>query len=168
MSSTEIDNKQEVIDNIPTKVQSDMAKNAIEKTLILIRPRVARDLKKAADIHKMLKQSGLKPLRAKSIQFSREKLERFYPDDVGKSYWEEMVDIHTKAPSIAIEYEGVDAITKGRELLGNTRDPAPGTIRDRYSTKQVSPDTRFVDNGVHGSDSDEAYNREDTVIFPKS
>ncbi len=137
----------------------------MEKTLVLIRPRVAENSTAVQNIEKILRKAGLSIVSSRMYQLNRADLEDFYPVDVGRSYWEEIVDLHLAGQSLVLVYEGDEAIDKGRMVLGDTKNPATGTIRHLYGTGVINPDTGFTDNGVHASDSPEAFSHEYAVIF---
>ncbi len=84
----------------------------------------------------------------------------FYAEHKGKPFYDDLIEFMTSGPVFIQVLEGEDAISKNRELMGNT-DPSkadPGTIRADFA--------QTIDaNAVHGSDSEISAEREIAFFF---
>jgi nucleoside diphosphate kinase len=76
-----------------------------------------------------------------------------------ESVTEEEKKIATNAKCLALAYEGVDAVTRVRDVLGatNPEQAAPGTVRSDFGRD-------LMRNGAHASDSGENAQREMKII----
>ena len=70
--------------------------------------------------------------------------------------------MQNSGPVVGMVWEGLNAVTEGRKLLGATKpsDSAPGTIRGDFALDVGR-------NICHGSDSVESANREIGLWFPE-
>ena len=85
-----------------------------------------------------------------------------YAEHTEKPFFGELVDFITGGPLVAIVFEGNEAVTAARQLIGAT-DPieaAPGSIRGEFATEVTF-------NLVHGSDSDESADARDRDLVPR-
>lgn len=136
-----------------------MEKNAIERTLVLLKPDVvARGL--MGEIIQRFERVGMKISAIKMIQASRETLEKHYekdevwlrekgelykkklgmPEDtdpipVGQNIVDGLIEDMQVSPIVAIILEGHNAVMTVKRLTGPTNidEAAPGTIRGDYS-----------------------------------
>ena len=84
----------------------------------------------------------------------------FYQEHKGKPFYEDLIKFMTSGPVFIQVLEGEDAITKNRELMGDT-DPKKaikGTIRADFANSIDA-------NAVHGSDSQTSAIREIEYFF---
>ena len=132
---------------------------AIQRTLSIIKPdAVAKG--HVDEICKRLEDAGLNIIDKKSLHLDQEKAEGFYIEHKGKSFFADLIAFMTSGPVFIQVLEGEDAISKNRELMGNT-DPSkadPGTIRADFA---LTIDA----NAVHGSDSEKSAEREIAFFF---
>lgn len=134
----------------------------LERTLIIIKPDTFSK-KLAGKVIAELEEAGLKPVGAKMILLNTEQAKKFYAEHKGKDFYELLVEFMTSNPVMVIVFEGEDAISRARTLMGAT-DPAnaeEGTIRRRWAQ-----DGRH--NIIHGSDSVQSAGREIEFFFPDS
>ena len=137
-----------------------MEKNlAIERTLSIIKPdAVAKNL--IGEILSRFEKNNLKIIAAKLITLSASDAGGFYAEHEGKPFYNDLIEFMTSGPVFIQVLEGEDAISKNRELMGNT-DPSkadPGTIRADFA--------QTIDaNAVHGSDSEKSAEREIAFFF---
>jgi nucleoside diphosphate kinase len=163
------------------------AKAQVEKTLVLIKPDNFRfpNLRPGGVIE-VLSRSGLSIIGFKVHRMSVAQAEEFYGPVLpvlekklgpkgGRENWESIVEFMagrkpSECPreeldaggtekSIAIVYQGVDAVRKIRDVLGPT-DPAkapPGSIRREFGQT-------IMINAAHASDSPENAKREMAII----
>ena len=110
---------------------------AIEKTLVLIKPDgLKRGL--VGEIIKRIERTGLKIIAMKMTWIDKKFAEEHY-SDIKERYDKRILDNLTgyvrEGPVIAICFEGVDAISLVRKIVGETPYPnecSPGTIRGDY------------------------------------
>ena len=118
-----------------------------QKTLSIIKP----DAVKAgyADaINHMIKNSGLKILKKKELQLSKEEAQQFYSVHSDKPFYDELCEFMTSGPVIVQIIEGENAIELYRKVMGatNPSEADENTIRKKFATS-------IQENAVHGSDS---------------
>ena len=132
---------------------------AIERTLSIIKPdAVAKNV--VGEIISRFEKNNLKIIAAKLITLSTSDAGGFYAEHKGKPFYDDLIEFMTSGPVFIQVLEGEDAISKNRELMGNT-DPSkadPGTIRADFA--------QTIDaNAVHGSDSEISAEREIAFFF---
>ena len=128
-------------------------------TLSIIKPdAVAKNL--IGEILSRFEKNNLKIIAAKLITLSASDAGGFYAEHEGKPFYNDLIEFMTSGPVFIQVLEGEDAISKNRELMGNT-DPSkadPGTIRADFA--------QTIDaNAVHGSDSEKSAEREIAFFF---
>ena len=131
----------------------------IQRTLSIIKPdAVAKNL--IGEILSRFEKNNLKIIAAKLITLSASDAGGFYAEHEGKPFYNDLIEFMTSGPVFIQVLEGEDAISKNRELMGNT-DPSkadPGTIRADFA--------QTIDaNAVHGSDSEKSAEREIAFFF---
>ena len=131
----------------------------MQRTLVLIKPDgVQRGL--VGEILGRLEGRGLKLIALKMMEVSRELATRHYAEHQGKPFYEGLLSFITGGPIVAMIWEGREAVTVVRSLMGAT-DPlkaAPGTIRGDLA----------LDHGmnlIHGSDSPSRAEAEMALFF---
>ena len=132
---------------------------AIQRTLSIIKPdAVAKNV--VGEIISRFEKNNLKIIAAKLITLSASDAGGFYAEHEGKPFYDDLIEFMTSGPVFIQVLEGEDAISKNRELMGNT-DPSkadPGTIRADFA--------QTIDaNAVHGSDSEISAEREIAFFF---
>ena len=132
---------------------------AIQRTLSIIKPdAVAKNV--IGEILSRFEKNNLKIIAAKLITLSASDAGGFYAEHEGKPFYNDLIEFMTSGPVFIQVLEGEDAISKNRELMGNT-DPSkadPGTIRSDFA--------QTIDaNAVHGSDSKKSAEREIAFFF---
>ena len=132
---------------------------AIQRTLSIIKPdAVAKNI--IGEIISRFEKNNLKIIAAKLITLSVSDAGGFYAEHKGKPFYDDLIEFMTSGPVFIQVLEGEDAISKNRELMGNT-DPSkadPGTIRADFA--------QTIDaNAVHGSDSEISAEREIAFFF---
>ena len=130
-----------------------------ERTLVLIKPD-AMGRRLAGEILGRFEQRGLTVRAAKLVQVDRALAERHYAEHTEKSFFGELVDFITSAPTLALVLEGESAVAVVRTTMGATNpvDAAPGTVRGDLALA-------MPDNLVHGSDSLDSAEREIALWF---
>ena len=132
---------------------------AIQRTLSIIKPdAVAKNI--IGEIISRFEKNNLKIIAAKLITLSVSDAGGFYAEHKGKPFYDDLIEFMTSGPVFIQVLEGENAISKNRELMGNT-DPSkadPGTIRADFA--------QTIDaNAVHGSDSEISAEREIAFFF---
>src|SRR5439155_8596871 len=116
------------------------------------------DLRKPDSLHRRLmgkttrrvEQKGLRLATLKLVQPARELAEKHYAIHKGKSFYESLLSFLTSGPTVAMVWEGREAVAACRKLMGETdgAKAGPGTIRGDFGLS-------VQNNLVHGSDSPE-------------
>ncbi len=121
----------------------------MQRTLILLKPdAVQRRL--VGDIIERFERKGLRLTGLKLVPASRELAEKHYAVHKGKPFYESLLTFLTSGPTVALVWEGREAVAVCRTLVGLTdgaKSP-PGTIRGDFALS-------VQNNLVHGSDSTE-------------
>ena len=119
----------------------------IEQTLSIIKPdAVERNLENK--IKDFFEKNNLTISKNKKVKISKEEASEFYKVHQTKPFYGDLCNYLSSGPIIIMILEGEEAVSKNRELIGNT-DPLKaekGTLRKMYG---LSIDK----NSVHGSDS---------------
>ena len=131
----------------------------MQRTLVLVKPDgVQRGL--IGPILARLERRGLKLVAMKMMRISRELAGRHYAEHQGKPFYDGLIAFITSGPVVAMIWEGREAVTVVRSVMGST-DPlkaAPGTIRG-----DLALDLGM--NLIHGSDSVDRAESEMALFF---
>jgi nucleoside-diphosphate kinase len=121
----------------------------MQRTLILLKPDCVQRRLIGAIIQRF-EQKGLRLVGLKFLQASRDLAERHYAVHKGKGFYESLLNFLTSGPTVALVWEGREAVKVARTLMGKTdgTDSPPATIRGDYALS-------VQNNLVHGSDSPE-------------
>ncbi|WP_456399600.1 nucleoside-diphosphate kinase [Persephonella sp.] len=134
---------------------------SVERTLMLIKPdAVKRNLEGKIIAH--VQEKGFKLIAMKKLKLTREQAENFYFVHKDRPFFNELCEFMTSGPIVAMVWEGEDAISKIREIMGatNPEEAEEGTIRKLYGTN-------VGENAVHGSDSKESADIEIPFFFSR-
>ena len=126
-----------------------------ERTFVMIKPD-AFERGLVGEILDLVSQRGVRIVAFKTVQLTPADCEKHYAHHVGKDFYPKLVEFMTSGPSLAIVFEGDEAASVCRQLIGNSKHPSqvpPGSIRGRYALD-------FPRNLIHGSDSHEDARRE--------
>src|SRR6056297_3850209 len=132
-----------------------------ERTFVMVKPDgVQRGL--VGDIISRFEERGLKLVGAKFMQIDQDLAEDHYGEHEDKPFFDDLVDFITSGPVFAMVWEGQDAVSQVRTMMGET-DPAesdPGTIRGDLGLD-------LGRNVIHGSDDEDpgANEREIELFF---
>ena len=130
----------------------------IQKTLVLIKPDgIKRGL--VGEIIKRIERTGLKIISMKMTWIDKNFAEEHYFDvkeRYDKRILDNLVEYITEGPVIAICFEGIDAISLIRKIVGSTypNEAMPGTIRGDFchiSKDYANKNKRRVGNLIHAS-----------------
>jgi len=121
----------------------------MQQTLILVKPDgVQRRL--VGTITQRFEAKGLRLAGLKLLQASQTLAEKHYAVHKGKSFYDSLLKFITGGPTVAMVWEGREAVAVARALMGptdGTKAP-PATIRGDFALS-------VQNNLVHGSDSPE-------------
>jgi nucleoside-diphosphate kinase len=121
----------------------------MQRTLILLKPDcVQRRL--VGTVIQRFEQKGLRLVAMKFLHASRDLAEKHYAVHKGKPFYDSLLSFLTSGPTVAIVWEGREAVAVARAMMGATdgaKSP-PGTIRGDYGIS-------VQNNLIHGSDSAE-------------
>ena len=118
----------------------------MERTFIMVKPDgVARGL--VGEVVARFERRGFVLRGMKGLRIDRALAEKHYAEHVGKPFFESLVAFITSGPVVAMVWEGRQAITVARAMMGVTdsAQAAAGTIRGDFSLSKE-------ENVVHGSD----------------
>lgn len=130
-----------------------------ERTFVMVKPDgVQRGL--VGEVFSRFERKGYKSCGVKMLVPSHELLRRHYADLADKPFFPRLVKYVSSGPVVAMCWEGGDAVSNGRKLIGATRpaEAAPGTFRADYCIDVGK-------NIIHGSDSKEAAQKELAMWF---
>ena len=121
----------------------------MQRTLILLKPdAVQRRL--VGEITARLERKGLRLAGLKLVHCSRDLAAAHYAVHKGKPFYDSLLAFLTSGPTVAMAWEGREAVAVCRTLMGVTdgAKAAPGTVRGDLALS-------VQNNLVHGSDSPE-------------
>jgi nucleoside-diphosphate kinase len=131
----------------------------MQRTLILLKPdAVQRRL--IGTLIQRFEHKGLRLVGLKLVQASRDLAEKHYAVHKGKPFYESLLKFLAAGPTVALVWEGREAVAVARTLMGptdGTKAP-PATIRGDFAIS-------VQNNLVHGSDSAENAALEITLWF---
>ena len=133
----------------------------MEKSLVLVKP-YAMSRGFATIILSRFEVAGLQLVALKMTRMDKALAERHYAIHRDKFFFHDLVDYITSGPIVAAVFQGEDAVTRIRQLMGAT-DPGAaeaGTIR-----KEFGVDIRR--NATHASDSVPNAEKEISLFFKK-
>ena len=134
----------------------------MERCLVLIKPdAMQRGL--AGTIISRLEKHGLKLVALKMLLVDKALAKQLYAIHTGKPFFNGLVNYISSSPIIAAVFEGEEAVSRIRKLMGAT-DPAQaetGTIRSDFGLD-------IERNSIHGSDSVENAERESKLFFSEN
>jgi nucleoside-diphosphate kinase len=130
-----------------------------QKTFVMVKPDGVRR-KLIGDVIARFERKGLSLVAAKFLWLTDAQAHAHYAEHAAKPFFQELVEMITSGPVLAMVWEGDDAIALARLLIGKTAhlEAAPGTIRGDFATS-----TRF--NVVHGADGVASAQREMALYF---
>ncbi len=133
----------------------------VERTLMLIKPDA---VKKGVEgkIIAHVQEKGFKLLALKKLKLTKEQAKQFYIVHKDRPFYDELCEFMSSGPIVAMVWEGENAISRIREIMGatNPEEAAEGTLRKLYGTN-------VGENAVHGSDSPESASVEIPFFFSR-
>lgn len=131
----------------------------MEKTVVLVKPDgVQRGL--IGEIIQRFEKKGLRLAGIKMISLGDAVLDEWYAHHRDKAFFPDLKSYMQSYPVVAMLWEGLDAATTVRKMVGITlaRSAEPGTIRGDFAMSQQY-------NLIHASESLEAARKEEALIF---
>jgi nucleoside-diphosphate kinase len=121
----------------------------MQQTLILFKPDCVQRRLVGALLQRF-EQKGLRLVGLKLVRAGRDLAERHYGVHKGKPFFDSVVQFLSSGPTVAMVWEGREAVAVARSLMGPTdgTKAAPGTIRGDFALS-------VQNNLIHGSDSPE-------------
>src|SRR3954453_1855107 len=132
----------------------------MSRTLILVKPD-AFERALTGEVIARFERKGLRLVALKQLNVETETAHQHYAEHAEKPFFGELIEFITRGPLVAAVFEGHEAVTAARQLIGATNplEAAPGSIRGDFAVEVTF-------NLVHGSDSDESAQREIELWFP--
>ena len=132
-----------------------------QETLSIIKPD-AMKLKYSGKIIDFIEDKGFTIIAQKKIILTKRQAEAFYTIHKDRPFFNELVDFMISGPILVQIIEAQNAVSFYREIMGSTNpdEAEEGTIRKLYGTD-------IQCNAVHGSDSTENANIENSFFFSK-
>ncbi len=131
----------------------------MQRTIVLIKPDgLQRGL--VGEIMHRFERKGLKLIGIKMIRLTDEILENWYVHHKDKDFFKDLKSFMEWTPVVAMVWEGLDAITAVRKIVGITkaREAEAGSIRGDFGMSGSQ-------NIIHASDSEESAQKEMGLIF---
>jgi nucleoside-diphosphate kinase len=131
----------------------------MERTFVMVKPDGV-DRKLVGEIIRRFEQRGLRLVGLKLLRPDRALAERHYAVHREKPFFRDLVDFVTSGSVVAMAWEGNQAITLVRRMMGALKpeEALPGTIRGDYTTDVQT-------NLVHGSDAPDTAQAELALWF---
>lgn len=135
---------------------------AIERTLSIIKPDATRR-NLTGRINARFEERGLRIIAQRRLRLSKEMAEQFYAVHAERPFFRDLVTFMTSGPVVVQVFEGENAVTLNRDIMGatNPANAAAGTIRKDFAESIEA-------NSVHGSDSLENARREIAFFFAET
>ena len=131
----------------------------VERTLSIIKPD-ATTANLTGRILAHLEDTGLRIVAQRRLLLARRDAEGFYAEHRERPFFGALCDFMTSGPVVVQVLEGMDAITRNREVMGatNPADAEEGSLRKEFGSS-------IERNAVHGSDSPASAQREIAYFF---
>lgn len=131
----------------------------VEQSLCMIKPTAVHD-GHIGDIISMIEKADLQIVALKMTKLSDTDAKSFYAELKEKPFFPSLVSMMTSGPVVVMVVQGQNAISKIRDLIGET-DPKKakaGTIRKLFGKN-------ITENAIHASDSPESAVNEIPFFF---
>lgn len=119
------------------------------------------------EILKRVGNAGLTVEQQKKLTLTADQAAELYQPHLGKKFYPGLIRFITSGPVVACIVSGESAISRLRELMGDTDQLAAehGTIRGDLKEAAVINEDGIIKNLAHGSDSPAAAARESAIFF---
>jgi len=131
----------------------------MEQTVVLIKPDALQRGLTGEIIHRF-DRKGLKLVGIKMLKLTDEIINEWYAHHRDKSFFPTLRNFMEWTPIVAMVWEGLDAISTVRKIVGTTkgREAEAGSIRGDFGMSGSQ-------NLIHASDSPEAAEKERKLVF---
>lgn len=131
-----------------------------QRTFAMVKPDAVG---RAAEIVEMARRRGLVVVATKTTTLTRGEAALFYREHRARAFFQSLVEFMTSGPVVVLVFEGPDAVSGWRQLIGPTnsqkaRREGRESVRARFGTDGQR-------NAVHGSDSRRSARREIDFFF---
>ncbi len=132
---------------------------SIQRSAVLVKPD-GLQRKLIGEIVSRFEQKGLKLVGIKMLHMTDEMLGDWYAEHRDKSFFNDLKSFMGSMPIVAMAWEGVDAVTVVRKLVGTTlgREAEAGSIRGDFGMSQQM-------NLIHASATNDDAKREIKIVF---
>lgn len=141
----------------------------MQRTLLIVKPdAMGKGLDKG--ILDDVRDKGLNVIVQKKLSRAPlQMLQKLYEEHKGKPFYDDLISFMSSGPVRCAVVEGVDAVKRLRDLMGDTYPSraAPDSIRGKYSGGSDTGPSGAIENSVHGSADPESAGREIEIIFGK-
>lgn len=131
----------------------------MERSVILVKPDGLQRGVVGEVIHRF-ERKGLRLSGIKMISLDDALLDEWYAHHKDKSFFSSLKEYMKSAPVIAMLWEGVDAVSTVRKIIGVTkaREAEAGTVRGDFAMSQQY-------NLIHASETREIAEKEEKLMF---
>jgi nucleoside-diphosphate kinase len=131
----------------------------MQRTLLLFKPDCIQRRLVGAVLERF-ERKGLRLVGLKLVHPTKDLAEKHYAVHKGKPFYDSLLSFLTGGPTIALVWEGREAVAVARNMIGATdgAKAAPGTIRGDFGIS-------VQNNLIHGSDSVENATAEIALWF---
>ncbi len=131
----------------------------LERCFVMIKPDAVRR-RLIGECITRLERRGLVLCRMRMLQPDLPLARRHYAAHEGKPYYEDLIAFITSGPVVATVWQGEQAVTLIRSMIGSVRPhlATPGTIRGDFTCSET-------ENIIHASDSPEHAEEEIALWF---
>src|SRR6476469_9361533 len=113
----------EPVSNVPVEYSHEKEKPLKERTFVMIKPDAfQRGL--VGEVLDLVSQRGLKLIACKTVHMSKVDCDHHYAHHVGKDFYPNLVEFMTSGPSLAMLFEGENACSLVRQLIGDSKHPS--------------------------------------------
>lgn len=130
-----------------------------ERTFCIIKPDAMQSRAEGKIISALL-EAGFDLVEMRLVRLDRATAERLYEIHRGKPFWNELMELMTSGPIMAMILEGENGVEALRRLVGsaNPRLAERGTLRRRFGTSVTR-------NAIHASDTHGNVAMESSLFF---
>lgn len=135
---------------------------SLEQTLSIVKPDAVKANVIGGIVDK-LERGGLRIVAQKMIRLTETQAQSFYAEHKDRPFFSDLIKFMIEGSVVVQILEGDSAISTNRDIMGatNSKEAASGTIRHAFGTD-------IERNAVHGSDSQQAAEREITFFFSQA
>lgn len=131
----------------------------IEQSYVMVKPEFSKHGAVIREVMRRLTAAGFEIVDSAVVVYGKDEARQHYSALVEKPFYPELEEYITSDCVYGMVVEGENAVDEIRELVGATKNPAPGTIRHDIP-KGMGLELRVMQNVVHASDSVESAKKE--------